>query len=116
MKKKQVWSMILAAAVGAGMLAGCGSGQTGNESPAETAGEKDTTAAESNKSETEGESTDGWEQIGSADAPVDVKIVIKDVFPDEEDVINLSPALVVINAGTNDVAENTGAYLSLIHI
>ena len=27
-----------------------------------------------------------------------------------EDVINLSPALVVINAGTNDVAENTGAY------
>lgn len=26
------------------------------------------------------------------------------------DVINLSPALVVINAGTNDVAENTGAY------
>ena len=56
MKKKQVWSMILAAAVGAGMLAGCGSGQTGNESPAETAGEKDTTAAESNKSETEG----GW--------------------------------------------------------
>ena len=24
-----------------------------------------------------------------------------------EDVINLSPALVVINAGTNDVAENT---------
>ena len=93
MKKKQVWSMILAAAVGAGMLAGCGSGQTGNESPAETAGEKDTTAAESNKSETEGESTDGWEQIGSADAPVDVKIVIKDVFPDEEDVINLSKAI-----------------------
>lgn len=27
-----------------------------------------------------------------------------------EDVINLSPALVVINAGTNDVAENTQAY------
>lgn len=27
-----------------------------------------------------------------------------------EDVINLSPALVVINAGTNDVAENTGPY------
>lgn len=27
-----------------------------------------------------------------------------------EDVINLSPTLVVINAGTNDVAENTGAY------
>lgn len=27
-----------------------------------------------------------------------------------EDVINLSPALVIINAGTNDVAENTGAY------
>ena len=27
-----------------------------------------------------------------------------------EDVINLSPALVVINAGTNDLAENTGAY------
>ena len=27
-----------------------------------------------------------------------------------EDVINLSPVLVVINAGTNDVAENTGAY------
>lgn len=28
-----------------------------------------------------------------------------------EDVINLSPALVVINAGTNDVAENTGPYV-----
>ena len=27
-----------------------------------------------------------------------------------EDVINLSPALVVINAGTNDVAENTQTY------
>lgn len=27
-----------------------------------------------------------------------------------KDVINLSPALVVINAGTNDVAENTQAY------
>lgn len=27
-----------------------------------------------------------------------------------EDVINLSPALVVINAGTNDVAENTNPY------
>lgn len=27
-----------------------------------------------------------------------------------EDVINLSPDVVVINAGTNDVAENTGAY------
>ena len=27
-----------------------------------------------------------------------------------EDVINLAPALVVINAGTNDVAENTGPY------
>lgn len=26
------------------------------------------------------------------------------------DVINLSPTLVVINAGTNDIAENTGAY------
>lgn len=28
----------------------------------------------------------------------------------QEDVINLSPALVVINAATNDIAENTGAY------
>lgn len=28
-----------------------------------------------------------------------------------EDVINLSPALVVINAGTNDIAENTGPYV-----
>ncbi len=28
-----------------------------------------------------------------------------------EDVINLSPALVVINAGTNDVAQNTGPYV-----
>lgn len=27
-----------------------------------------------------------------------------------EDVINLSPALVVINAATNDIAENTGTY------
>lgn len=27
-----------------------------------------------------------------------------------EDVINLSPKVVVINAGTNDIAENTGAY------
>ncbi|NCC09862.1 MAG: acylneuraminate cytidylyltransferase [Bacteroidia bacterium] len=27
-----------------------------------------------------------------------------------EDVINLSPAVVIINAGTNDVAENTGSY------
>lgn len=28
-----------------------------------------------------------------------------------EDVINLSPDLVVINAGTNDIAENTGTYV-----
>lgn len=27
-----------------------------------------------------------------------------------EDVIKLAPALVVINAGTNDIAENAGAY------
>ena len=33
-----------------------------------------------------------------------------------EDVINLSPALVVINAGTNDVAENTGASVSYTHL
>ena len=31
-------------------------------------------------------------------------------IPPRKVVINLSPALVVINAGTNDVAENTGAY------
>ena len=30
--------------------------------------------------------------------------------PFREDVIKLAPALVVINAGTNDVAENAGAY------
>lgn len=31
-----------------------------------------------------------------------------------EDVINLSPAIVIINAGTNDVAENTGPYSETI--
>ena len=30
-----------------------------------------------------------WPAIGSPDAPVTVKVVVKDVFPDEEDVINL---------------------------
>ena len=43
---------------------------------------------------TENDSSDiTWEPIGTADAPVDVKIMEKDVFPDEEDVQNLCKAI-----------------------
>ena len=34
-----------------------------------------------------------WPAIGSPDAPVTVKVVVKDVFPDEEDVIKLCAAI-----------------------
>ena len=34
-----------------------------------------------------------WPAIGSPDAPVTVKVVCKDVFPDEEDVVNLCKAI-----------------------
>lgn len=79
MKKRQV--MALAIAVMAGTVTAC---STGGKAP-------ETTAA--GTAESAGVSEDGWALIGTADAPIDVKVMIKDVFPDEEDVVNLISAV-----------------------
>ncbi len=50
-----------------------------------------------------------WPAIGSPDAPVTVKVVCKDVFPDEEDVKNLCAAV-------NEKMAAHGQYVNLVYI
>ena len=50
-----------------------------------------------------------WPAIGSPDAPVTVKVVVKDVFPDEEDVINLCAAI-------NEKMAAHGQYVNVVFI
>ena len=75
---KKLVSLALTLVLLVGCLAGCGSNNSGNNGG----------NAANNGSANSGSDTtqSGDATIGSPDAPVDVKIVIKDVFPDEEDV------------------------------
>ncbi len=81
---KKLFALALATTMIMGSLAGCG-GQTDNQ-PAATKGNP-----EAQKTAGSTEAVEG--SIGSPDAPVEVKIVMKDVFPDEEDVVNLTAAI-----------------------
>ena len=86
---KKLCSLALALLMILGCLAGCGGGDNtggsntngGQQPPAENGGGSTADPVESGGS------------IGSADAPVDVKVMVKDVFPDEEDVQLLCAAI-----------------------
>ena len=84
--KKHI-SLLLVLAMLICVLAGCGSGTAPAETTAAaTQAAAATAAAEATDSE-------GWPAIGTPDAPVTVKVVCKDVFPDEEDVVSLVAAI-----------------------
>lgn len=92
MKKRIAWLLVLVVALS--VMAGCG----GGTAPASSAADQNTTsAAPSSTSEDVAPAanvdSDGWPAIGSADAPVPVKIVIKDVLPTEEDVIAMAETI-----------------------
>ena len=74
---KKLLALVLCLSMVFGLVA-CGSG---NEQPQSTQGQSTNTQA--------GETT----QIGTPEEPVTVKVVVKDVFPTEEDVINLCAAI-----------------------
>ena len=96
---KKLLSLALALVMLLACLAGCG----GNNSGANTSnnGSGDTQSS----GDTSGEAG----TIGSPDAPVDVKIIIKDVFPDEEDVQLLAENI------NEKMAEN-GQYVNVIFL
>ena len=104
MKTKKLLAATMFAMMTASFLAGCGNSEA-TDTPTTPAGteaanvDAETVGAPSDTTETSLDqgigvsvdpSTVTWEPIGSEDAPVDVKIVIKDVFPNEEDVIALA--------------------------
>lgn len=86
MKKKA--ALFMAAVIAGTTLAGCG-GKTEETKPA---------ASETKAAPVEGQSAE-WPAIGTADQAVPVTIMIKDVFPDEEDVQLLRDAIVEKMAG-----------------
>lgn len=78
---KKYLSILLAAALALSLFTACGGAQT-SENPATPSSQPEsqtTTSAEQGP----------WKPIGTADAPVKVSFVLKDVFPDEPDVIAL---------------------------
>ena len=85
--KKHI-SLLLVLAMLICVLAGCGSGSA----PAETTAAA-TQAAAATAAAAQATDSEGWPAIGTPDAPVTVKIVCKDVFPDEEDVVSLVAAI-----------------------
>ncbi|MCB6609023.1 extracellular solute-binding protein [[Clostridium] symbiosum] len=85
---KKALALIMAAALAGTSLAGCGGKaeeKTTDTKPVENAAE--------NGGAAQAEGTSEWPAIGTADSPVEVKVMIKDVFPDEEDVQLLREAI-----------------------
>ncbi|MFV0353089.1 MAG: extracellular solute-binding protein [Oscillospiraceae bacterium] len=76
---KKLLAFGLSTLLAVGLLAGCGGSASSASTPASTP------AASVNE--------DGWVSIGSANAPVPVTIVVKDVLPDEADVLLLEAAV-----------------------
>lgn len=72
------------------LLAGCGAKDTG-DTPTDENSKGDSTSTEDTANDDTDAvvDADGWVSIGSPDEPVPVSIVIKDVMPDEEDVISM---------------------------
>lgn len=85
---KKTLALIMAAALAGSSLAGCG-GKADNSAP-ET---KPAGSEADNGGAVQAEGTAEFPAIGTADAPVTVKVMIKDVFPDEEDVQLLREAI-----------------------
>ena len=85
---KKTLALIMAAALAGSSLAGCG-GKADNSAP-ET---KPAGSEADNGGAAQAEGTAEFPAIGTADAPVTVKVMIKDVFPDEEDVQLLREAI-----------------------
>ena len=85
---KKLVSLALVLMMLLGCLAGCGSNNSGSNG-GNTANNGGSAAQNDN-----GDAGDAGEAtIGSPDAPVDVKVLVKDVFPDEEDVQLLVQAI-----------------------
>lgn len=91
---KKVLAMIAAAALAVSGLAGC-AGRAENEPDTKPAGNESVGGAENAPEGAGAQSGEPgeWPAIGTADAPVTVKVMLKDVFPDEEDVQLLREAV-----------------------
>ena len=97
---KKTLALIMAAALAGSSLAGCG-GKADNSAP-ET---KPAGSEADNGGAAQAEGTAEFPAIGTADAPVTVKVMIKDVFPDEEDVQLLREAINEKNGGSRPVRQ-----------
>lgn len=115
---KKNLALFMAAVLAGSALAGCG-GKAGDTGEPETKAEG--TAAADTAADAAGGSSE-WPAIGSADKPVPVKIMIKDVFPDEEDVKLLHDAIVEKMAGHGQYIDLTfveppaGSYATAVPI
>lgn len=94
-KMKKYLSVALALVMLFACLASCGgeadkpgSSPAGSNSPAPS-----DSPSGGNSEQSGGNAADAWAPIGSEGSPVDVKVMVKDVFPDEEDVQLLCTAV-----------------------
>lgn len=95
---KKLISMVLVLAMVLCVFTGCqSSAPAATDAPADPAGEPAAPAAEGSSE---------WPAIGSPDAPVTVKIIIKDVFPSDEEQQYLSEAI-------NEKMAAHGQYINL---
>ena len=85
---KKFLTLLLGVTLMTGLFAGCTT-QNPAEPPKTSETAPETTKEEEKTPETtdENKDTEGWAAIGTEAEPVQVKIVIKDVLPDEEDVL-----------------------------
>lgn len=91
---KKTLALFMATALIGTTIAGCSSNTSTTENETAKGGDQ-TSAAGAAEGSASGEAgTAEWPVIGTADKPVSVTILLKDVFPDEEDVILLRDAVV----------------------
>lgn len=87
---KKIWALIMAASLVGTSLAGCGKKADGGEAE----GTDKTGSAAASQDGVKAEGSSEWPAIGTSASPVTVKVMIKDVFPDEDDVKLLRDAIV----------------------
>jgi len=97
---KKLCSLVLACVMLVGCLTGCGGGGASGSSGGGSASSNPGAGSAAAPVESGG-------SIGSADAPVEVHVLVKDVFPDEEDVKLLSSAI-------NEKMAANGQYVNVI--
>jgi putative aldouronate transport system substrate-binding protein len=90
MKKYLVFLIVVTMLVST--LTGCKQNRNDTKDNSDQSGDI-TSAADDGTSDGSQETVDGWAPIGTSDNPEPVKIVIKDVLPDEEDVILMEEAV-----------------------